>query len=192
MQSILREKLIAQAIKLSEVSALYKTEKYRFANAYLEWLENAEKDLSSLRSPVSILLQAEKATVSSALDGYRPDYIVQSKSIRKNQLVVAAKSLEKISREFYIVIGNIDGMLEQLNEKMCHAVAVIAGKVPDLYDSIQPDKQGIETVWNLLKSNPETNPIFNYFSAKLPVADRNYILTDIIVKIKSNRNGSPA
>ena len=83
MQCILREKLLTQAMKLADVSNIYRTESHRFVDAYFGWLEEAEKDLSGLRSPISILLQAEKTSLTSVLDGYLPDHIQAGKSIRK-------------------------------------------------------------------------------------------------------------
>jgi hypothetical protein len=91
MQCILREKLLAQAMKLADVSNVYRTESYRFVDAYFTWLEEAEKDLSSLRSPIGILLQAEKSSLASVSDGYVPSQIQAGKSIRKIQRAVAAQ-----------------------------------------------------------------------------------------------------
>lgn len=187
MQCILREKLMAQAIKLAEVSNVYRSESHRFVDAYFSWLEDAEKDLSSLRSPISILLQAEKSSLTSVLDGYLPDHIQAGKSIRKSQRVIAAQSLEKISKEIYSKIETIDRTLEQLNEQLCHAVAVVASKEPDVYKGLQVNQQGVDAIWTMLGRTPETKPMYNYFCAKLAPADRNYLLIDIIQKITSNR-----
>ncbi len=187
MQSILREKLMAQAVKLAEVSNIYRTESYRFVDAYFVWLEEAEKDLAPLRTPISILLQAEKSTLASVLDGYLPSDIQEGKSVRKGQKAVAAQSLEKISREIYSKIENSDLALDQLNEKLCHAIAVLASKEPELYKSLSADQRGADKVWRLLGTTPETVPMFNYFSAKLASADRNYLLFDIIQNVVGNK-----
>ena len=187
MECILREKLLTQAMKLSDVSNVYRTESHRFVDAYFGWMEEAEKDLSGLRSPISILLQAEKTSLTSVLDGYLPDHIQAGKSIRKNQKAVAAQSLEKISKEIYSKIENIDHTLNELKEKLCHAVAVLASKEPEVYENIQVSQQGIDTIWKMLGRTPETTPMYNYFCAKLTSADRNYLLMDIIQKITSNK-----
>jgi len=190
MESILREKLLAQAIKLSDVSNVYRTESHRFVDAYFIWLEGAEKDLSFLRSPICILLQAEKTSLTSVMDGYLADHIQTGKSIRKNQKAVAAQSLEKISREIYSKIESIDHTLNQLKEKLCHAVAVLASKEPEVYENIQGSQQGIDTIWKMLGRTPETAPMYNYFCAKITATDRNYLLMDIIQKIVSNKSVS--
>ncbi|MCI0693340.1 hypothetical protein L0337_15210 [candidate division KSB1 bacterium] len=187
MQCILREKLLTQAMKLADVSNVYRTESYRFVDAYFRWLEEAEKDLSGLRSPISTLLQAEKSSLTSVVDGYLPNQIQAGKSIRKSQKAVAAQSLEKISKEIYSKIETIDHTLEQLNEKLCHAVAVLASKEPELYEKLQVSQQGIDTIWKMLGRTPETIPMYNYFCAKLAPTDRNYLLMDIIQKIVSNK-----
>lgn len=187
MQCILREKLMAQAIRLSGVSNIYRTESQRFVNVYIDWLEEAEKDLSGLRSPLCVLLQAEKSSLISVIDGYRPDFVHVEKSIRKIQKAVAAQSLEKISKEIYSKIENIDNTLEQLNEKLCHAVAVLVSKKPELCNNIQANQDGVDEIWNMLGSTPETMPMYNYFSAKLNSIDINYLLADIIQKIISNK-----
>jgi len=187
MQCILREKLMVQATKLAVVSNIYRTESYRFVNAYFDWLQAAERDLSALRSPISILIQAEKASLTSILDGYLPDNIHARKSARKGQKAAAAQSLRALSREIYSKIQSIDHEFNQLSEKMCHAVAVLAGKEPDLYDNLQPDQSGVNTVWKLLVATPETVPMYNYFSAKLAPSDVNYLLMDIIQKIVGNK-----
>jgi len=188
MQCILREKLLAQATKLAEVSNLYRTESHRFVDAYINWLEEAEKDLSGLRSPISILLQAEKSSLTSVLDGYIPDHIQAGTSPRKIQKALAAQSLEKISSEMYSKIESIDNNLEQLNEKLCHAVAVLASKHPEVYDTLQVSQQGLDTIWGMLAKTPETLPMYNYFCAKLAATDKNYLLMDILQKIASNKS----
>lgn len=192
MQCILREKLLAQAMKLAEVGNIYRTESQRFVDAYFVWLEEAEKDLSGLRSPISILLQAERSSLASVLDGYLPNHIQPGRNIRKSQKAVAAQSLEKVSREIYSKIENIDNTLEQLNEKFCHAVAVLASKQPDLYNGLQVSQSGVDTVWKMLATTPETVPMYNYFCAKLASTDIFYLLTDIIQKIVSNKINAPA
>ena len=188
MQCILREKLLTQAMKLSDVSSLYRTESNRFVDAYFGWLEEAEKDLSGLRSPISILLQAEKSSLTAVLDGYLPDNIQAGKSVRNSQRAVAAQSLEKVSKEIYSKIENIDQTLNQLQEKLCHAVAVLASKEPEVYENIQVSQQGIDTIWKMLGRTPETTPMYNYFCAKLTSTDRNYLLMDIIQNIVSNKS----
>ena len=187
MQCILREKLLTHAMKLADVSNIYRTEGYRFVDAYYGWLEEAEKDLSGLRSPISILLQAEKSSLTSVLDGYLPNHIQAGKSIRKCQKAVAAQSLEKISKEIYSKIENIDHTLDQLNEKLCHAVAVLASKIPELYKELQINQHGVDKIWKILGNTPETIPMYNYFCAKLASTDINYLLMDIIQKIASNK-----
>lgn len=187
MQSILREKLLAQAGKLAGVSNVYRTEGYRFVDSYITWLEEAEKDLSSLRSPISILIQAEKTSLTSVSDGYVPDLIQAGKNKRKTQRAAAAQSLEKVSREIYSKIENIDLAFDQLSDKLSNAIAVLAIKEPELYNGIRANLYGIDTLRNLLGRTPETIPIYNYLCAKLASTDINYLLMDIIQKIKSNK-----
>lgn len=187
MQCILREKLLTHAIKLAEISNIYRTESHRFVDAYFFWLEEAEKDLSGLRSPISILLQAEKSTLTSVVDGYLPDNIQVGKSIRKIQKAEAAQSLAKVSSEIYAKIESIDHTLEQLNEKLCHAVAILASKKPDLYENLPATQQGVDSIWKLLGQTPETTPMYNYFCAKLSPTDKNYLLVHIIQKITENK-----
>lgn len=174
-------------MKLADVSNIYRTESSSFVDAYLAWLEEAEKDLSGLRSPIVILLQAEKSSVASVLDGYLPNQIQAGTSIRKNQKAVAAQSLEKVSKEIYSKIENIDHNLDKFSEKLCHAIAVLASKEPDLYNNLQVNQQGVDTIWKMLSRTPETIPMYNYFCAKLASTDINYLLMDIIQKIESNK-----
>ena len=189
MQSVLREKLLAQGVKLAEVSAVYRTDSHRFADAFLRWLEEAAQDLGPLRSPVSILLQAEKTSLVSVVDGYVPGHIQAGKNVRKTLRAAAAQSLERISRELYAQIGQIDSALEQSNEKLCHAVAVLASKDPAVFRDLQASQQGISALWQLLARTPETVPMYNCFSARLAPTDRDYILLDIAQKIVGNRIG---
>ncbi len=190
MQCILREKLMVQAAKLTAVSGIYRTEDYRFVDAYFNWLEGAEKELSSLRSPINIMLQAEKSSLTSVLDGYVPNHVQAGKSIRKIQKAAAAQSLEKVSIEIYSKIENIDHALEQSSEKLCNAIAVLAIKEPELYKKLHPNQDGIDTIWKILGETPETIPIYNYFCAKLESSDINYLLMDIIQKIESNKRSA--
>jgi len=187
MQCILREKLLVQATKLAGISNVYRTESYRFVDAYFAWLEEAEKDLSSLRSPIGIMLQAEKSSLISVSDGYVPSQIQAGKNIRKIQRAAAAQSLEKVSREIYSKIEYIDQTLDQSSEKLCNAIAVLEIKEPELYNGLQVNQRGIDTIRKMLSKTPETIPIYNYLCAKLASTDINYLLIDIIQKIVSNK-----
>jgi len=189
MQSILREKLMALAIRLSAVSTMYRSESHRFVDAYIGWLEDAEKDLSGLRSPLCILFQAEKSSLTSVLDGYRPNYLQMEKSLRKSQKAVAAQSLDKVSKEIYAKIENIDQTLEQLNEKFCHAIAVLMSKEPELANNLPANQEGVNKIWGLLAATAETTPMYHYFCAKLASTDIQYLLLDIIQKIAANKPG---
>ena len=110
--------------------------------------------------------------------------------IRKIQKAVAAQSLEKISKDIYSKIENIDHTFDQLSEKLCHAVAVLASKEPEVYENLQLSQHGIDTIWKMLSRTPETIPMYNYFCAKLAFTDINYLLMDIIQKIVSNKTDS--
>lgn len=187
MQSILREKLLFHGMKLSAVSKIYQTESYNFIGAYFSWLEDAEKDLSGLRSPISILLQSEKSSLTSVLDGYVPSFIRAETSTRKIHKAVAAQSLERVSREVFSKIETIDRLFEELSEKLCHAIAVLGSKYPELYKEIHASQSGVTKVIRLLGNTPETLPMHNYFAAKLSSIDLNYLLSDIISKIVSNK-----
>lgn len=187
MQCILREKLLERAMALAQVSAIYRSEAQEFVDAYIGWLEQSERDLAGLRTPVSILLQAEKSLVTSVLDGYVPAFVQNEKSARKRQRAIAAHSLERISKEIHAKIENIDHTLNQMKEKLCHAVAVLATKEPDLYATLEVDQSSLDAIWRKLAALPETIPMFNYFCAALAATDRNYVLMDIIANIVGNR-----
>lgn len=188
MQCILREKLLAHAMKLTDVSDIYRAESHHFVSAYFNWLEEAEKDLSGLRSPISIILQSERSSLASVLDGYLPGYIQPGNSNRKNQKAVAAQSLEKVSKKIYSKVEEIDRTLDQLNEQLCHAVAVLQSKNPRLYEKLQVSQQGVEAIWVMLRETPETIQMYNYLCAKLAPTDKHYLLIDIIQKIRNNIN----
>jgi len=191
MQCILREKLLELALKLSEVSNIYIKDNSRFVELYFSWLDEAEKELSRLRTPICIILQAEKSSLTSILDGYQPENIKAGKSVRKNLRAFAAQSLEKISTIIYTKIESIDIYLDQLNEKLCHAIAVVASKRPEVYDNLQVNQQGIDMIWKLLYEIPDTTPMYNYFCAKITLTDRNYLILDIIQKISNNKMETP-
>jgi len=186
MQCVLREKLMAQSIKLSEISRIYQVESYRFVDSYIEWLDETEKELSSLRVPISTLLQAEKTKLISVMDGYVPEYIQNSKSLRKIQRAVSAQSLSKISQDINSKITSLDLFFEQLHEKISHAIAVIAGKDSGFYNSICDNKISSRDMWLVVSNTPETRPIYNYLSAKISMTDRDYLMINVIDNIKNN------
>lgn len=187
MQSVLREKLISLSMQLADVSRVYLNESSRFVDAYLVWLIAAEKELSGLRAPLCVVLQAEKSVLLAVQDGYLPDNIQAGRSSRKNQRAAAAQSIEKISNQMYQKIEAIDETLEELREKLCLAISVLQTKIPDLFYELKVDQKSVNYCWKLLQQTPETLHIFNYLCAKLTSADRSYLLTDIIQKILDNQ-----
>jgi hypothetical protein len=191
MQCILREKLAVLAAALADVSEVYRTDTFRFVDTYLEWLKNAEQQLLSTRSPICVLLHAEVTSVASVLDGYRPEHLEFTRSLRKVQRAAAAQSLERVSREIYVNITRIDGQLDEMEEKLSHGVAVLGTKNPDLYGRITADQDGVDLLWAQLSLVPETVPLYSYVSARLSLIDRNYILLSIAQKIVNNRMAVP-
>jgi len=187
MQSILREKLLTQAMKLTDVGKVYRSQAHSFVDAYFAWLEEAAKELSGLRSPIAILLQSERSCLNSVSDGYLPNNVQGGRGIGRVQRAVAAHSLDRVSRELYAQINNIDQTFDQLSEKLSHAVAVLATKEPEVYEKCELSQQGVDAVMGMLGRTPETIPMYNYFCAKLASIDMSYLLMDIMAKIVSNR-----
>jgi hypothetical protein len=109
------------------------------------------------------------------------------RSLRKGQRAVAAQSLERVSREIYSSIERIDHQLNEMDEKLCHSVAVLASKNPDTYERLTPSQEGVDIIWSMLSMAPETILIYNYFCAKPPLTDRNYLLLGIIQNVINNR-----
>lgn len=190
MQSILKEKLVRQAEQLSEISETYLSDSSSFVAKYLNWISQTEKELSSIRSPFSIIFQAEKSKVKSVEDGFVPEYIQSEKSPRKIQRAVTAQSLNKISQEIYLKIESIDKELSEINEKLCHAVALLASKENKLFKELETNEISVNKILKLLSVTPETIPMYNYFCSKLSFTDIKYLLFDIIRNLLNNRKNS--
>lgn len=186
MQSILREKLIQHALGIGRVNDVYRNESHNFVAVYFDWLDKLERDISSLRSPLGIFLQAEKTVMISTVDGFAPDFVLVEKSARKRQRVIASQSLDRVSKEIYSKIENIDHLFEQFAEQFSHAIAVLASQDAALYAQLQPNQRGVLLLWQKLGATAATLPIFNYFSAKLSSVDRDYLLSGIIQNIHGN------
>jgi hypothetical protein len=191
MQCILREKLAVLATALADVSEIYRTDSFRFVDAYLSCLNEAERQLMSTRSPMCALLHAEVAAVASVLDGSRPEHLEFSRSLRKAQRAAAAQSLERVSREIYATISRIDSQLNEMEEKLCHGVAVLGAKDPDLYGRITATQDGVDMIWTQLGLALETAPLYSYACARLSFVDRNYVLLGIAQNIVTNRMAVP-
>ena len=191
MQCILREKLAAITTALADVSEVYRTDSFRFVEAYLSCLKDAEQQLLNTRSPLCVLLHAEIVSVASVLDGSRPEHLEFSRSLRKAQRAAAAQSLERVSREIYTSISRIDSQLNEMEERLCHGVAVLGAKNPDLYGSITATQDGVDAIWAQLGLVPETAPLYSYACARLSLIDRNYILLGIAQNIVTNRMAVP-
>lgn len=187
MQCILREKLASFATALADASEVYRTDSFRFVDTYLSCLKDAEQHLVSTRSPIGVLLHAEITAVASVLDGSRPEHLEINRSLRKAQRAAAAQSLERVSREIYANISRIDSHLDEMEEKLCHGVAVLGAKNPDLYERISATQDGVDTIWAQLGFMSETAPLYCYACAKLSLIDRNYILMNIAQNIVTNR-----
>ena len=193
MQSVLRERLLTQAFQLAAISGAYHASGQDFVAAYTTWLSETEEALAGLRSPLVVILQAEKSLVTAVLDGYLPENIQNGKSLRKIQKAAAAQSMEKVSREIYAKIEAIDHAFAALNESLCQALAVLATRQPEALRDLPITQAGADRVWALLGQLPETIPMRNYVGAKLDAVDRSYILLDVIQKFTSNQaavNGS--
>jgi hypothetical protein len=187
MQSLLREKLMALSNKLSVVSGLYRTDAHRFVGAYFAWLEEAERELAALRTPLSIVLQSERSSLAAILDGYLPEHLQAATRVRKTQRAAAAQSLERVAREFYGKIETIDHSFTQFREQLSQALAAIATVDNGFYGSLTVDQTGVDRAWRTLQMTRETLPMANYLSARLSLIDVNYILIDLIQNIVAKK-----
>jgi hypothetical protein len=187
MQSMLREKLMAQSQKLSVISKTYKNDVGHFVESYFQWLEELENDIRSLRSTLSIMLQSEKTVLMSIMDGNIPVHVRDSKNSRKYIRVASAISLEKIAREMASIVNNIDMNLDPTKQQLIQAIAVLSIKDSNLYDSLSVDPMSVSSIRHKLSTTPETVQISNYICAKLTSMDINYLINDILANIVSNR-----
>jgi hypothetical protein len=187
MQSVLRERLLTQAFHLAAISGAYHAAGQDFVAAYIAWLSETEEALASLRSPLIVVLQAEKSLVTAVLDGYLPENIQNGKSLRKIQKAAAAQSMEKVSHEIYAKIEAIDHSLEVLSENLSQALAVLATKQPEAFKDLPVNQSGADFIWGLMGKIPETIAMWNYLGTKLDVTDRSYLMLDLLQKITSNR-----
>ncbi|MGB1237229.1 MAG: hypothetical protein ACPG4U_03400 [Pseudomonadales bacterium] len=187
MRAILREKLIAQGLALANVSKLYQSDAQRLVPAYQHWLNHCEQDLSSLRSPISLTLQAERTSLLAVLDGLVPEGIQHTKSTRKLHRAAAARSIEKVSVLFQQQLEEIDRYFEQITEQLCQSSAIIQSLQPQLYASLTPTT-GAASIWHAMHDTQETLQIYNYLSAKVSASDRNYLLQDLVARVLSNRS----
>ncbi len=190
MQFILREKLMQQAEKLTSVSNLYKEQDYLFVDAYFSWLESAENDLSKLRSPLTILLQAEKTMLNSTRDGYLPEHVQAGRNSSKIQRASAAMSLNRVSKAIYENIETIDQDMKPLNESLCQAVAVLAQISPEIFQKISVDQSSSQLIWMSLGKKNETSHIFNYLSTRIDSIDRDYLMLEILQKFAGNTDSA--
>jgi len=183
---ILREKLMALGLKLQNVTRTYQRNSHRFATDYLQWLEDAEKELGSLRDPMVVYLQGEKSKLMAAADGYQPDYVRSDVSARKRRNAIIANSLDNVADMIMTRISSLDQEFEQLFEKMAHAVAVLASKNTMQFLDVAHKKTGMSDIWNALGALPEIAPMYNYFSVKLNRSDREYLLSHALDHVISN------
>ncbi len=187
MQSILRETLMVQVDSLAKVVQGYGADPTQFVASYLTWLNDAQDALGRLRSPMLAFVQAERATIMSAMDGHVPDGTAVSRSPRKTLRAVASLSIERMSREMYERVNEIDRNLAPMVEQMAHAVAVLAAKEPKFVENLAVTQAVADGVWKMLTQTPETMPVSHFFAAKLSLADRNYLLLEVIGNLVANR-----
>lgn len=185
MLSILKEKIICQGISLAQTSALYQSDAQQLVAKYIRWLNDTEESIASLRTPLSLTIQAERTTILAIGDGLIPDGVQPSKSTRKLARAATAISIEKVSLLLQEKVREIDLFFEQILEQLCQAAAIVQSLKPQTYSSLNAEF-GPSKLWQEIKQTKETVQIHNYLCAKVSVTDRNYLLTEVVQRILSN------
>ena len=180
MQAIVREKLMGCLLALGEVAHTYRKDSSRFVAAYFRWLEQTEESLAPLRLPLLSTVQSQKTQLLAIEDGLIPPHVQAEGSVRKRQRAATAALLDTMTQVLQDRVAQADRFFEEPREKLAQSLALLLTQNPSALDNLQPDNAGVDAVWRAMQATKELAAIVNYLSAKLPRADRDYCLVEVM------------
>lgn len=182
MQALAREKLLSALLALGEVVTTYKKDSTRFVAAYFKWLEEAEESLGPLRLPLLGLIQSQKGQLLAIEDGLLPPQVqTEGSSVRKRQRAAAAALIDTMGTTLQNKLDTIDRQFDDARDKLAQCLAVLVGQQADFLNGLEADNAGVNRAWEAMQGIRELGPVLNYLTGKLPRADREYCLHEVLL-----------
>ena len=181
------EKIRDFLASLSKLMDEYKMGNYAFPIKSIEWLEEAEKIMSTLRLPEGAEMSTLRAQILKAGDIAKDDDGNRTRSsIRRACNAAAADSLTRAESILRNRILQAEDKLAHFEEKLCEALT--AAVLVDCFTMPPqtPRQTWLNQVWFELSQHASIKPTTVYLATSLLAADRLYLLDKVMNRLFEN------
>ncbi|MCW8875513.1 MAG: hypothetical protein OQJ89_06265 [Kangiellaceae bacterium] len=185
--SIQIEKISDFLATLSPLMDMYKDGNYSFASRAIDWLEEAEKLMSSLRLKEGAEMSSLRAQILKAGDIAKDDHGARTRSaIRRACCAAAADSVTRAESILRNRILQAEDKLNHFEEKLCEAVTAAVLVDCFTHSPREPRQQWLMKVWQELSQHNSIRPTTVYLATALLSVDRLYLLDKIMARLYEN------
>jgi hypothetical protein len=159
----------------------YQRKEVSFPDHVIKWLEDAEKNIASLRLPQVSELATLRGNVLKVEDSLSSGNDRPSRSsVRRASNSTAADSLSRAESILRYQLNTAEDKLKQFEDKLCEGMTAFL-----LQNSLPPPggasrQTWLLHVWNDIRQFQATRPLALYLSASLTQVDRCYILDEVL------------
>jgi hypothetical protein len=177
------EKLGAQLATLSPLFGRYQRSDPLFAEGALQWLEEAEKAMSTLRLPEGAEMSALRGRILKAPDALPAGESRPTRAaLRRARDSAAAEALERAESILRRRVLAAEERLKFFEEKLCEGVTafLMQNELPPRGPAHQA---WLLRVWESFRQFAATRPLAVYMAASLASTDRCYLLDQVLARV---------
>ncbi|MEO5373289.1 MAG: hypothetical protein H7840_03300 [Alphaproteobacteria bacterium] len=179
------ERLSPHLKSVSQLMEEYAAGNIAFPELALKWLDDAEKQLASLRVSGSSELATLKGRVLRAADGlHTGDEKPARSKVRSARNVAAMDALQRGEEILRGTVIDAEERLQRFEDKLCEGMTALALQVEIPSRSI-PMTEWLGVVWMLLLENAATRPLATYLATSLSVVDRLFLLDTVLSRLQA-------
>lgn len=187
IQFIQLEKLTVFLATLAPLIDEYKAGNFAFPVKAMDWLQQAEDLMSSLRLPEGAEMSSLRAMILKAGDTAKDDAGHRTRSsIRRDCNAAAADVLSRAEGIMRSRIAAAEDRLAHFEEKLCEALtaAALVNAIPQ--PPSHPRQVWLRQVWDSISQHQSIRPTTVYLATSLFAADRLYLLDKVTNRLFEN------
>lgn len=183
MQSVIRERIVEQLLKIPALVDHYRNQNNAFPDLAVQWLQDSERSLESFRLPLVSRLAGLRGMMLAAGDGLS-DAASQARNQRKARRSATMQLLQQAEEALRSHCQKIDDQLDDYRDKLAQILAVASSR-----SALPGGNAGsisyIDSLWKTATAAQENTTMAQYIAARLSDTDRRYLLMDIVGQMMS-------
>lgn len=182
-----REVILEKLLLLPALIDAYQQGDVGFPARAVSWLQELERSLAQLRSPLTSLASRQRARIVAAQNGYREAPLNGGKLSRSKGIhVTASQALGEVEAELISQVLLIDQKFDLWRDKLAQFISVASNSVPIPLPPSSPRQDWLKQIWQSWGTIDETRTMYSYLNTVMSLGDRLHLFGELL---ENNMNG---